>query len=80
LAIETENIVLDEENLRLGIERALKLKDCYYYVAELDDIVIGQSMVTSEWSDWRNGIIWWIQSAYVNPTFRRKGVFKKIFN
>ena len=53
--------------LRLGIEKALELDDCRYLVAELDNKIIGQTMAASEWSDWRNGAIWWMQSVYVNP-------------
>ena len=79
LAKESENISLDTKILRLGIQRALELTDCHYFVAELDGNVIGQLMITSEWSDWRNGMMWWIQSVYVNPAFRKKGVFTHIF-
>jgi len=80
LAKETENITLNEGILRLGIERTLELKDCHYFVAELNGKVVGQSMITSEWSDWRNGVMWWIQSVYVNPSFRERGVFTSIWN
>ena len=78
LAYETENIALDEDILRLGIEKALELEDCQYFVAELNGEIVGQSMITSEWSDWRNGVMWWIQSVYVNPDHRQKGVFQSI--
>ncbi|HLH52045.1 MAG TPA: GNAT family N-acetyltransferase [Verrucomicrobiae bacterium] len=50
-----------------------------YYVAEVRGQVAGQLMITYEWSDWRNGNIWWIQSVYVNKAFRRQGVFRKLF-
>ena len=79
LANETEHIFLDEDILRLGIEKALKLEDCHYFVAELDGIIVGQTMITSEWSDWRNGIMWWMQSIYVHPVYRNQGVFQTIF-
>ena len=78
LAEESENISLDETTLRLGIQKAMELNDCYYFVAELDGKVVGQSMITSEWSDWRNGVIWWIQSVYVDPDHRQRGVFQSI--
>jgi GNAT superfamily N-acetyltransferase len=42
--------------------------------------VAGQLMITYEWSDWRNGNIWWIQSVYVKPEFRRAGVFRALFH
>ena len=51
LAEESENLSLDETTLRLGIQKAMELNDCYYFVAELDGKVVGQSMITSEWSD-----------------------------
>ena len=79
LAKGTENLSLDAEILRLGIEKALRLNDCLYFVAELDGKVVGQAMVTTEWSDWRNGVMWWIQSVYVHPAYRKRGVFQSIF-
>ena len=79
LADETENILLDKDILRLGIARALALKDCQYFVAELDRKIVGQTMITSEWSDWRNGVMWWLQSVYVHPEYRKQGVFQSIF-
>ncbi len=79
LAKETENISLDKNILRLGIEKALKLDDCHYFVAEQDGKVVGQTMVTTEWSDWRNGVMWWMQSVYVHPDYRKRGVFQSIF-
>jgi GNAT superfamily N-acetyltransferase len=51
-----------------------------YYVAELDGAVVGQLMITYEWSDWRNGNLWWLQSVYVKAEFRRQGVFRALFN
>ena len=80
LAYETENILLDKNVLRLGIKKALELNDCRYIVAELENKIVGQTMITSEWSDWRNGVIWWIQSVYVSPDYRKRGVFQNILN
>ncbi len=51
-----------------------------YYVAEIAGAVAGQLMITYEWSDWRNANMWWIQSVYVMPEFRRAGVFRALFN
>ena len=79
LAEESENLSLDKDILQLGIIKAMELKDCNYFVAELNGDLVGQSMITSEWSDWRNGVIWWIQSVYVNPDLRKRGVFTNIF-
>ena len=79
-AKEIEGLQLNEDVLRLGVENALKRKECRYFVAESDGEVIGQTMITYEWSDWRNGVIWWLQSIYVKPDYRKQGVFKAIFH
>ena len=79
LAHETENIQLDSEIVLAGVSNALKRKDCHYFVAELNGKVVGQTMITYEWSDWRNGVMWWIQSVYVIPEHRKKGVFRSLF-
>ena len=79
MAEETENILLDQSILQSGIEKALTLEDCYYFVAEIDGKIVGQTMITSEWSDWRNGSMWWMQSVYVHPDYRKQGVFQSIF-
>ena len=50
-----------------------------YWVAEADGRIVGQLMVTYEWSDWRNGQIWWIQSVYVHGDYRRSGVFSALY-
>jgi GNAT superfamily N-acetyltransferase len=80
LAKETEDIQLNPETLASGIENALDRDECHYFIAKLNGQVIGQSMITYEWSDWRNGIMWWFQSVYVQPEHRRKGVFRAMFD
>ena len=50
-----------------------------YWLAEADGEVVGQLMLTYEWSDWRNGMVWWIQSVYVHGDFRRRGVFSALY-
>ena len=50
-----------------------------YYVAQVNGAIAGQLMITYEWSDWRNGNMWWIQSVYVREQFRRMGVFRELF-
>jgi GNAT superfamily N-acetyltransferase len=50
-----------------------------YFVAEEGGAVVGQLMLTKEWSDWRNGWLWWIQSVYVRPEARRRGVFRALY-
>jgi GNAT superfamily N-acetyltransferase len=81
LALETEALQLDPSCVQAGV--AALLADSskgIYYVAEVDGRIAGQLMITYEWSDWRNGNIWWLQSVYVRPEFRRQGVFRSLFD
>jgi GNAT superfamily N-acetyltransferase len=79
LAQESEDHVLDPAVLGPGVRAALAdPARCRYYVAERGGRVVGQTMVTYEWSDWRNGWIWWIQSVYVLPEARAAGVFRAL--
>lgn len=80
LAKETEDIQLNSETLIAGVSNALEREECHYFVAELNGQIVGQTMVTYEWSDWRNGIMWWIQSVFVSTEYRGKGVFRALFN
>ena len=80
LASETESKTLDKKTLSLGVQAAIANSErCRYFVAEQSNRVVGQIMITYEWSDWRNGCIWWIQSVYVDAEFRRQGVFKQLY-
>jgi ribosomal protein S18 acetylase RimI-like enzyme len=79
LAQETEALQLNKDVLKKGVEQALKRQECHYFVAEISEKLVGQTMITYEWSDWRNGIIWWIQSVYVLPEYRKQGVFSTLF-
>ena len=79
LAADTEDKALDPQRLADGVGHALSSADtCLYLVAEVGGQVVGQTMVTFEWSDWRNGWFWWIQSVYVHPDFRRRGIFRAL--
>ena len=80
LAAESEGKQLDPSTLRKGVA-ALLAEPAHgrYFLACRDGRIIGQTMITYEWSDWRNGQIWWIQSVYVEPAARRMGVFKALF-
>ena len=80
LANETENINLNLDTIISGVSNALDRKDCHYFVAEINKMVVGQTLITHEWSDWRNGLIWWIQSVFVLFNFRKQGVFRALFN
>lgn len=80
MAQETEQRVLDHALLRPGVEAVLSDEaKGVYYVAEIGGTVVGQTLITYEWSDWRNGTFWWIQSVYVREEYRGKGVFKALF-
>ena len=76
MAKETEGIDLSQTTIDDGVRAVLcDRKHGIYWVAEKEAEVVGQILVTYEWSDWRNAQIWWIQSVYVWPTARRTGVF-----
>ena len=76
MALETEGMTLDADVVRPGVAAALADDSLgFYLIAEIDGYPAGQLMVTYEWSDWRNGLWWWIQSVYVRPEFRRQGVY-----
>ncbi len=80
MALETEGKVLDTQTVGKGVTQGLHQPEkCRYFVAESGDHVVGQAMVTYEWSDWRNGNLWWIQSVYVHPDHRRQGIFKRLY-
>ncbi len=80
LAKETENRDLDRALLQPGVETILNdARRGFYVVAVHDQTVIGATMVTKEWSDWRNADFWWIQSVYVVQEHRRQGVFRSLF-
>ena len=80
LAEETEGKTLDPGLIGPGVQRLLEDETRgRYWVAEAGGEIIGQVMVTYEWSDWRNGNIWWIQSVYVPVAWRRRGVFTALY-
>ena len=80
LAWETERIRLNPRTVARGVRALLRNPaKGIYFVAEQDRAVIGQLMITYEWSDWRDGNIWWIQSVYVASGFRQQGVFRALF-
>lgn len=81
LARETEGRRLDRIRLREGTLALLEVPEHgFYVVAELTEggrrQLVGQLMITFEWSDWRNGVFWWVQSVYVDPAWRRQGVYR----
>ena len=79
MAWETEHKRLDAEIVGRGVSRVFDdSAKGFYLVGELDGEVVGQLMVTYEWSDWRDGWIWWIQSVYVREDCRRRGIFRSL--
>jgi ribosomal protein S18 acetylase RimI-like enzyme len=83
MAWETEQRRLDEARLREGTQTLLSTPSSgFFMVAEVREpersAVVGQLMITYEWSDWRNGVFWWIQSVYVDPAWRRRGIFRRM--
>jgi ribosomal protein S18 acetylase RimI-like enzyme len=81
LARETENVTLDAEILSKGMMAMFDdPTKGFYNVAEIENEVVGCHMVTYEWSDWRNGMVYWLQSVYVKEQYRKNGVFKFMFS
>jgi ribosomal protein S18 acetylase RimI-like enzyme len=79
MALETENKKLDYDTVFRGVNNLIKNPQygCYF-IAEKNKI-LGSLMITTEWSDWCNGLFWWIQSVYVHPEYRRQGVYRKLY-
>src|SRR5262245_7657671 len=85
MALETENRRLDLDRLYEGTMALLESPDRgSFMVAELEQPnkcqLLGQLMITYEWSDWRNAVFWWVQSVYVTPSWRRRGVYRFMHN
>ena len=80
MALETEHLQLDAETLTMGVEAVLTGRvHGQFSVAEHEGRVVGQLLVTYEWSDWRNRPVWWIQSVHVASDARRLGVFRALY-
>ena len=80
MALETEHLSLDFDRLRDGVHAVFENPARgVYYLAMVGSRRAGMMMITYEWSDWRNGVFWWIQSVFVEPTFRSRGVFKSLY-
>ena len=82
MAMETEGKELDRQKIESGVRGLLNNPQYgFYLVAEepRENRVIGSLMVTYEWSDWRNGLFWWIQSVYVISEYRRRGVYRAMY-
>jgi ribosomal protein S18 acetylase RimI-like enzyme len=80
MALETEGKILPDASIVPGVAAGLADPQvARYYVAEIDGESVGTLMLTTEWSDWRNGVWLWIQSVYVHPEHRRKGVYRALY-
>lgn len=80
MAWETESKRLDPATIARGVRAVLNNPaHGFYVIASSGGEIAGSLLVTFEWSDWRSGLIWWVQSLYVQPRFRRHGVFKRMY-
>ena len=80
LAEESEGKKLDRAVLSEGVIKGLARTElCRYFVAQRERERVGTTMLTYELTDWRSGLIWWLQSVYVPPEFRQRGVFRAIY-
>ncbi len=81
MAKETENKALNKQTVTKGVSQVLNnSKLGYYVIAKHKNNIMGSLMITYEWSDWRNGMFWWIQSVYVKKEYRKQGVYKKMYS
>ena len=80
MARETEGVDLIPEVIGAGVRAMIDNPQMgFYLVVELDNGIQASLMVTTEWSDWRNGMFWWIQSVYVRPQYRRQGLYRELY-
>ena len=80
MARETERMELIPEVIGAGVRAMIDNPQWgFYLVVELDNGIQASLMVTTEWSDWRNGMFWWIQSVYVRPAYRRQGLYRVLY-
>jgi ribosomal protein S18 acetylase RimI-like enzyme len=81
MAQESEGMELDYETVFRGVSMVFQDSGKgFYLTAEDDGRMIACLMITLEWSDWRAKTVYWIQSLYVEPAYRRKGVFRSMYN
>jgi ribosomal protein S18 acetylase RimI-like enzyme len=81
MALETEGKNLDSQILQSGVSQVFDDdKKGFYVVAEDNAEIIGGLMITFEWSDWRSAWFWWIQSVYILPDYRGRGIYRRLYN
>lgn len=80
MALETENLKLDSQLLAKGVAAVFENAALgQYHVCEVNSEVVGSLLLTNEWSDWRNGTVWWLHSLYFKPEVRGQGLFSKMY-
>ncbi len=80
MAKETEGIALRRETVTHGTKAVLMGNSHgFYMVAEYEEQILGSLLVTFEWSDWRSARFWWVQSVYVKPDMRKRGVYRRLY-
>lgn len=80
LALETEGLTLDPATVRAGVEKLLDRAELgFYLVIAHEQQLVASLLVTYEWSDWRCGQFWWIQSVYVATAYRRRGLYRRLY-
>jgi len=80
MARETEEVALDRDVVTRGVQAVFDdASRGRYFVAVAEGRVVASLLITYEWSDWRNGVVWWIQSVYVVPEFRKRGVYAGLY-
>ena len=80
MARETEGVELIPEVITAGVKTMIENPQMgFYLVVELDNGIQASLMITQEWSDWRNGMFWWIQSVYVRPEYRGQGLYRALY-
>ncbi len=80
MALETEGKHLDPTTITAGVANMIAHPERgFYLVAEDSATVVGSLMVTTEWSDWRNGLFWWIQSVFIIAPYRRQGIYSRLY-
>lgn len=81
MALETEGKHLNDATIQAGVLNLIQNPAYgFYLVAEVDGVIAACLLITYEWSDWRNGLFWWIQSVYVAPSFRHQGIYKQMYS
>jgi len=80
MAWETEKLILEDATVTQGV-KAVFANPAYgeYYISADNETVVASLLITPEWSDWRNTEVWWFQSVYVLPEYRRRGVFRSMY-